>query len=147
SARIIVSANDSTPATPVINGNDLVFTIGHLAANANVLLTYRLRVAATAAFGENTNIAFLTAISGGATVTSAQATAVVNVGRGIMSTRQVIVGRVFEDVNGNGLFDAGDRPIAGARIYLSNGQSVVTDSAGLYSIPSVREGSVVVSLD
>jgi uncharacterized repeat protein (TIGR01451 family) len=147
SARIVISGNQSTPITPTVNGNELIFVIGHLAANANVVLTYRVRISATAALGQNTNTAVLAALSAGVPVTSAQATAVVNVGAGIMSTRQVIVGRVYEDVNGNGVFDAGDRPIPGVRIYLSNGQSVVTDSAGLYNIPSVREGSVVVSLD
>jgi len=54
---------------------------------------------------------------------------------------------VFEDVNRNGIFDKGDRPVAGTRLFLSNGQSVVTDSEGLYSIPSVGEGAVVISLD
>jgi len=147
SARMTSNAGESQPINPAVTGNDLVFTIGHLAANANVLLTYRVRIAANASVGANANTAVLTALSSGVTVTSAQARAVVNVGAGLMSPRQVIVGRVFEDVNGNGLFDQGDRPIAGVRIYLSNGQSVITDSAGLYNIPSLRQGSVVLSLD
>jgi len=147
SARMTSNAGESQPINPAVTGNDLVFTIGHLTANANVLLTYRVRIAANASVGANANTAVLTALSAGATVTSAQARAVVNVGAGLMSPRQVIVGRVFEDVNGNGLFDQGDRPIAGVRIYLSNGQSVITDSFGLYNIPSLRQGSVVLSLD
>ncbi|HWZ44185.1 MAG TPA: hypothetical protein VNW97_11965 [Candidatus Saccharimonadales bacterium] len=147
SARITSNAAGSQPIIPVLNGNDLVFTIGHLAANANVLLIYRVRITAIAAVGENVNTAVLTVNSAGVLVNSAQARAVVNVGAGLMSTRQIIVGRVFEDVNGNGVFDHGDRPMPGVRIYLSNGQSVLTDSAGLYNIPSVRAGAVVLSLD
>ena len=61
--------------------------------------------------------------------------------------RQIVIGRVFEDRNGNGQFDAGERAVAGARIYANNGQSVITDSAGQYNIPSVSQGSIVLSLD
>jgi len=41
--------------------------------------------------------------------------------------------RVFDDVNRNGQFDSADKPVAGARLYLTNGQSVITDSQGLYN--------------
>ena len=60
--------------------------------------------------------------------------------------RQVIVGRVFVDTNGN-QFDEDDRPMPGVRLYLSNGQSVITDSAGLYNFPSLGDGPQVISLD
>ncbi len=56
-------------------------------------------------------------------------------------------GRVFEDANLNGQFDKGERGVAGVRIYLNNGQSVITDSEGLYNFPSVNEGAQVLSLD
>ncbi len=61
--------------------------------------------------------------------------------------RQIIIGRVFEDRNGNGKFDSGERPVAGARIYMNNGQSVITDSAGQYNLPAVSQGAIVLSLD
>ena len=35
----------------------------------------------------------------------------------------------------------------GVRLYLSNGQSVITDSEGLYNFPSLGDGPQVISLD
>jgi hypothetical protein len=71
----------------------------------------------------------------------------VRVGAGVFSTRQMIIGRVFVDANGNGQFDKGERAVAGARLYIDNGQSVITDSEGMYNLPSVEDGAVVISLD
>ena len=59
----------------------------------------------------------------------------------------MIIGRVFEDLNRNGKFDSSDKPVSGARLYLTNGQSVITDSEGLYNFPAVGDGSQVIALD
>jgi hypothetical protein len=85
--------------------------------------------------------------SSGEAASTAQARASVRVRGGVFSTQQLILGRVFEDANANGLFDDGERAFAGVRLYLSNGQSVVTDTAGQYNFPSVGNGSQVLSLD
>src|SRR5258708_36429522 len=66
---------------------------------------------------------------------------------GLVSNRQVLLGRVFVDMTGNGKFDDEDKPAPGIRLYLNNGQSVITDSAGLYSFPSLGDGPQVISLD
>ena len=44
-------------------------------------------------------------------------------------------------------FDDDDRPMPGVRLYLSNGQSVITDSEGMYNFPSLGDGPQVISLD
>src|SRR5205807_6188351 len=75
------------------------------------------------------------------------ARASVIIGGGAFSTRQIIVGRVFVDTNRNGKFDHEDKPMPGVRLYLNSGQSVVTDSEGLYNIPSLGDGPQVLSLD
>src|SRR6185312_14017586 len=75
------------------------------------------------------------------------ARATVRVGGGIFSTRQVLIGRVFEDTNKNGKFDSSDKPAAGIRLYLTSGQSVITDSLGLYNFPVLGDGSQVLTLD
>ena len=59
----------------------------------------------------------------------------------------MLLGRVFVDTNQNGQFDDGDRPSPGVRLYLNNGQSVITDSEGLYNFPALNDGSIVISLD
>ncbi|HWS53135.1 MAG TPA: SdrD B-like domain-containing protein, partial [Pyrinomonadaceae bacterium] len=86
-------------------------------------------------------------LSTGERVATATARAAVRVRRGVFSSQQVVLGRVFEDANGNGLFDKDEKGLADVRIYLNNGQSVVTDSAGLYNFPVVNEGAQVLSLD
>jgi uncharacterized repeat protein (TIGR01451 family) len=127
---------------------ELVFRVGRLAAGARAVVTYRVRVGANAREGEQVNSAVATGkFTNGETVSAAPARASVRVRRGVFSTQQVIVGRVFDDANANGQFDDGDRAVEGVRLYLNNGQSVVTDSAGQYNFPSVGDGAQVIALD
>ncbi len=133
---------------PIVDGNRLTFPIGDLNAGASLTITYRVRVGAGASEGEQFNIAVAAGTQpNGNIVTTQPAKAGVRVRGGVFSMRQIVIGRVFEDRNLNGQFDKGERPVAGARIFMNNGQSVVTDSAGLYNLPAVGEGSLVVSLD
>jgi uncharacterized repeat protein (TIGR01451 family) len=133
---------------PESQGNDLLFRISEVPHGATARLLYRVRVGANAHEGEQDNVAIASAIfPSGEKVQSPQARATVFVSAGVFSTRQVLVGRVFVDTNGNGQFDENDRPAPGVRLYLSNGQSVITDSAGLYNFPSLGDGPQVISLD
>jgi len=133
---------------PNVSGNELTFPIGDLAAGANLTISYRVRIGANASEGEHFNSAVAVGTQpNGNVVTTQPAKAGVRVRGGVFSLRQIVIGRVYEDRNLNGQFDKGERPVAGARIFMNNGQSVVTDSAGLYNLPAVGEGSLVVSLD
>jgi uncharacterized repeat protein (TIGR01451 family) len=126
----------------------LVFHIGRVEAGARVLLTYRVRVGANAREGEQFNSASAAGLlSNGERVSTPTARASVRVRRGVFSSQQVIVGRVFVDANMNAQFDKDERGVPGVRLYLNNGQSVITDSEGLYNFPAVNEGSQVISLD
>jgi len=133
---------------PQVNGHELTFHLGTLASGARASLVYRTRIGVNAREGDQTNSATATGVFlSGERVQTNPARAIVRVGRGIFSTRQIIIGRVFADHNGNGMFDDGERAIAGARLYLDNGQAVVTDSEGMYSLPSIEDGAVVIALD
>ncbi len=146
-AEIQTGAN-AQKIEPEINGNELVFHIGDLAAGGSATISYRVRIGASATEGDHFNSAFVTGTQpNGGSISTQPARALVRVRGGVFSMRQVIIGRVFEDGNGNGNFDAGERPVSGARVYMNNGQSVVTDSAGQYNLPAVSAGSVVLSLD
>lgn len=135
--------------TPEINTDGLVvFPLGRIEAGERATLTYRVRVGANAREGQQFNTATATGtLTGGERVSTPQARASVRVGRGVFSSQQVIVGRVFVDANMNAQFDDDERGIPGVRLYLNNGQSVITDSEGLYNFPAVNEGSQVISLD
>ena len=131
-----------------MSGNLLTFSLGDLAPGSTARILYRVRVGANAREGrqENTAIASGAFASGERTETQ-PAHAAVQVGGGAFSTRQIFMGRVFDDVNRNGTFDDGDEPVAGIRLYLNSGQSVITDSQGLYNFPSLGDGAQVISLD
>jgi uncharacterized repeat protein (TIGR01451 family) len=138
----------SRPIEPLIQGDEIVFRIGEIAHGANARILYRVRVGANAGEGERENTAVAIGVfPSGERDETAPARATVFVGGGVFSTRQVVVGRVFEDANGNGQFDDSDKPMPGVRLFLNNGQSVITDSAGLYNFPSLGDGAQVIALD
>jgi uncharacterized repeat protein (TIGR01451 family) len=147
------TSTDGAGALPLqeqatIVNNDLTMNLGEMAPAGQVQVTYRVRIGANAREGDQFNQAKVTGrFADGALVQTATARVAVYVGAGIFSTRQVILGRVYEDTNCNGRFDKDDRPIAGARVYLMNGQYVLTDAAGLYNFPKVGYGAVVIALD
>ncbi|HEX8456488.1 MAG TPA: hypothetical protein VF656_04125 [Pyrinomonadaceae bacterium] len=147
-AQLTVSPAPPRSIEPQVSGNELTFNLGTLAPGARASLVYRTRVGVNAREGDQTNTAVASGIyASGERVSTTPARATVRVGRGVFSTRQIIIGRVYEDRNGNDEFDAGERPVEGARLYIDNGQSVVTDAEGMYSLPSVEDGAVVIALD
>ncbi|PYS84020.1 MAG: hypothetical protein DMF67_07065 [Acidobacteria bacterium] len=126
----------------------LVFRLGRVLAGARAVVTYRVRVGANAVEGDQFNSASAAGtLATGERVTTPPARASVRVRSGLFSSQQVIVGRVYVDANLNGQFDSDERGLPGVRLYLNNGQSVITDSEGLYNFPVVNEGTQVVSLD
>ncbi len=59
-----------------------------------------------------------------------------------MAARFQIKGRVFTDLNGNGIFDKADKPIAGVKLVLSTGQVALSaPSDGLYALLHIAPGS------
>ncbi|HET6975540.1 MAG TPA: isopeptide-forming domain-containing fimbrial protein [Pyrinomonadaceae bacterium] len=147
--RLSVGTTLDQPIEPEIAADgEIVFRVGEIGAGATARVTYRVRVGANAREGEQENVAVASGLfPNGETIQSAAGRASIVVGRGAFSTRQIIVGRVFIDQNGNGKFDDGDEPVPSARLFLQSGQSVITDSQGLYNVPSLADGSHVISLD
>ncbi len=148
-ARVLSPPSAERPIEPeVLPDGVLVFRVGRVAAGSRATLTYRVRVGANAQEGEQFNTAQGSGtLTGGESVSTPTARTGVRVRRGVFSSQQLILGRVFEDANSNGLFDKDERGLPGVRLYLNNGQSVITDSAGLYNFPVVNEGAQVLSLD
>lgn len=147
-ARLNIGLAPERPIEPETSGNNLIFSLGDLAPGAAARLLYRVRIGANAREGDQENVAIGSGTFGNGQRTETNpARATVRVGGGVFSTRQLIIGRVFEDVNRNGSFDSKDKPAAGVRIYLTSGQSVITDSQGLYNFPALADGSQVLALD
>ncbi|HZH29503.1 MAG TPA: hypothetical protein VEY11_01815 [Pyrinomonadaceae bacterium] len=147
-AQLTIAPAPARTIEPRINGNELTFNLGTLPPGARASLVYRTRIGVNAREGDQTNSATASGIyASGERISTSASRATVRVGRGVFSTRQIIIGRVYEDRNGNDEFDAGERAVEGARLYIDNGQSVVTDAEGMYSLPSVEDGAVVIALD
>ena len=149
SARIEGAIGMRAVIEPEIAGNEMLFRLGQLGRGETVTLVYRVRIGANAATGEQFNSVFAEGAFSSSTqkISTATARAGVLVGRGVFGTQRAIIGRVFADANGNGKFDRADRPITNARLFLSNGDSTMTDSEGMYNFPVVNEGSVTIALD
>jgi uncharacterized repeat protein (TIGR01451 family) len=147
-ARLALGSATEQPVEPETAGSGLIFRLGTIGPGASARLMYRVRIGANAREGQQDNVAVGVGLfPSGERTQTAPARASVMVGRGVFSTRQVILGRVFVDTNGNGKFDDDDKPMPGVRLYLSSGQSVKTDSQGLYNFPSLGDGPQVLSLD
>lgn len=146
--RLIAGVSEVRVLEPTVEGAALVFPVGVIRPGTSVEVRYRARIGADVRAGTATNtVSGVTTFRGHSHVGTQSARAAVMVTRGILSMRQFITGRVFDDVNGNGRFDGGDRPLPNARVYLVNGLSVTTDSAGLYNVPSLDEGALVLGVD
>lgn len=153
--RFVESSTDLQSTTrsernvrPDDNQGQLTWQLGTLSPGEVVRVLYRVIVGAEARTGPQDNRAVITGTGPRADdVVAGPAIATVDVMRDTFSLLQAVVGRVYEDVDGNGLFTSADRPISGARVITSTGQASITDPDGLYNIPSLGSGSVAVSLD
>ncbi len=95
----------ATPNPTGAPGPALTFNIGAFAPDAQIRLTYRVRIGAGVASGDNRNRAFATATTLAGPVTSNTAAANVQVNAGVLTERAIIFGKVFLDLNKNRVQD------------------------------------------
>jgi len=140
---------DGATLEPTINGRTLTWTVPALAPSSDTHLTYVCVVYPSVASGTNlTNSVGVTGLIPGTTATTtANANVSVQIVGGAFSQRQVITGRVFVDAMKTGRFRPGDTGIAGVRVFLEDGSSVVTDAQGRFSFPGARPGMHVLRVD
>ena len=143
------AAVDGSPVEPVADGRVLRWQFDALAPNATHTITYACVVLPGVAGGTDlvNGVTVSGSIPGTLVGSSGAATASVLVRDGTFGDRAVITGRVFADVMNTGHFREGDRGIAGARLYLEDGESVSTDAQGRFSFPGVRPGMHILRLD
>ena len=149
SAVRLDSAGTTEPFEPTQTGQVLVWTLPDLAPGAVLTLRFGVRVTA-AALGQETlvNRAEFDALgSDGGVVASQEDEAAVEVEVGIFRTRSVLLGHLYIDADDSGDFGRGDRPVRDARLYLSNGLSVVSDEFGRYTVTDLPAGLLGLRLD
>ena len=139
-------ATDFTPS-----GKYMTLGLGTLTANSSKKVTYRVLVNGSALSGTGTNIAHATgndAVTSLA-VASPEARAHVDISAGMINTDGIIIGKVYADLNRDGIQqkERGELGVAGVRLYLEDGTFVVTDSEGKYSLYGIKAKTHVIKLD
>jgi uncharacterized repeat protein (TIGR01451 family) len=140
--------NGSVISDPVGGGERLSWDLGSLGTGASLQLSYRCAISADAQAGLSTNSAAATGgtPSGGA-VLSPEAHASIRIRSSVLGDKAIILGRLFEDLNGNGVPDPGEPGLAGIRVYLEDGSFVFSDKEGQYSFTGISPGNHVVKID
>jgi uncharacterized repeat protein (TIGR01451 family) len=139
---------DGTPVEPSAQGPVLIWTLSSLSGSHTI--TYATVIMPTVAAQATliNSVAINSAFpSSPGTFANAIAKASVQVVAGVFTDRIIITGRVFTDDRGTGRFAAGDSGVSNVRIYLEDGESVVTDQFGRFSFPAARPGMHVMLLD
>lgn len=124
-------------------GPSLQFAVGNLAAGAQPVLTYRVRVGAGSQSGNGIN----TAQAASGAVRSNSSSVRVQVVGGVFSNKAYVFGKVFADCSRDGVQDAGEPGIPGVRIYLEDGTYAVTDEEGKYSFYGLEPRTHVAKVD
>jgi uncharacterized repeat protein (TIGR01451 family) len=132
---------------PSVTGHVLTWTVPTLTGPATI--TYSVAIApGTEANVTLTNLVNVTALApGGAGFGRGAASASVLVVGSTFGSCYPITGRVYLDVNGSGHFQDPDVGLHSVKIFLDNGESVVTDSTGRYDYPCVHPGMHALRLD
>ncbi|MGB8816694.1 MAG: SdrD B-like domain-containing protein, partial [Rhizobiaceae bacterium] len=131
---------DGAPATATVNGRTVTMPATAIPASGQVVVTLQLRIPVNAQPGEYVNDAYALDPATG-----------VQIGTGGSATIRIrpeavfdcgdIIGKVFDDRNGNGIQDGGTSPyepergIAGVRLVTVKGELITTDKNGQYHVP------------
>ena len=142
--------NGETTVDPVRNAEgELEFSIGDLASEQSVVVSYVLRASAAAVDGSGVNTAVASGFTAsGLQVESLPGKARVELARGgVFSDRAALFGKVYVDQNCDGIQNNKEWPIGGVTLYLQDGTYIITDGDGLYSLYGLRPGNHVITLD
>ena len=128
----------------------LIFDVGLLEPNSTNTLTYAAQILPTAGEGDKINTAFAAGVLVGFDTplvsNTAGFTVSVDNSDGVFSRDGVVLGKVFLDCDANGQQDAGEPGIPGVQIHTEEGLSVVTDSAGRYSLGGLSTRTHILNL-
>ncbi|ANV84860.1 hypothetical protein AWQ21_11005 [Picosynechococcus sp. PCC 7003] len=147
---------EPTPVTTETNGRLVTFTFAEPfpggtppSNNPAAVVVYVAEVTPDALRGDGRNAAFVNGDreDNGFDVSDGPDIYGVGIRNGLISDLGTIIGRVFEDKNFDGEQQYGEPGIPNAVIFMQNGNRVVTDENGLFSISNVLPGWHVGVLD
>jgi SdrD B-like domain len=135
-------------------GPGLTFVISNanLAANAEVTLTYRVRLGVGAAQGSGINraqagVGVNPNCAANAQFCSNEALFKVRVTEGVFTSDACVVGKVYVDCNNNHVQDSEELGIPGVRMYFGDGTYMVSDVEGKYSYCGLKPMTHVLKAD
>jgi uncharacterized repeat protein (TIGR01451 family) len=130
------------------NGSTLRWSLGNIAPGEAKILTFVALLGANAHRSNGINTAYArTRTSEGLQIDAGPARARTRPDKGIFEDVGIIGGKVFLDLDGNGLQDPGEFGLPAVRLYMENGTYTQTDREGKYHIEGVRLGDHVVKVD
>ena len=133
-----------------ISGSTVSFSVSEtLGASRTLDIIYAARLTPDALRGTGRNSAIVTAerTDSGFRIQNGPSTHRITLDPGILSDCGTLIGRVFEDKNFDGEQQSGEAGIPNAVIFLDDGNRVVTDADGLYSVQKMLPGQRTGTLD
>lgn len=132
------------------DGKYQVLNLGNMANGESKKITYRVLVGASSLGGDGINRAIAVANNEqGQSLVSREAQWKIDVERGVMNTDGIIIGKVYHDINRDGIQqkEDGELGVAGVRIYMENGNFIVTDPEGKYNFYGISAKTHVLKVD
>lgn len=135
------------------NGRSLTFrpnvSLPVASANQSLNIAYAAQVTNDAIRGTGINRASISGIRADnqQVVRDGPVSHQIRIRPGILSDCGTLVGRVFVDKNFDGEQQLGEPGVPNAVIYMDDGNRIVTDANGLYSLSSVLSGSRTLAID
>ncbi|MFT5366863.1 MAG: putative repeat protein (TIGR01451 family), partial [Candidatus Latescibacterota bacterium] len=124
-----------------------VWRVAGLAAGEEKRLTYRMVVGVSAQAGDGNNVLTATAQTPRGHVLSVGPTeARVEVQPEIFTQDEIILGRAWVDLDGNGVMNDGEPPVPKVELMMEDGARIVADAHGRFSIPESKIGDHVIRL-
>ncbi len=136
-----------SPITATVSGSVITFRYPELLPQQSLIIAYAALTSPDAVRGSGRNSAIAFGLSPNGPVNSNIASHRVLVQAGIVSDCGTLIGRVFEDRNFDGEQQPGEPGIPNAVIILEDGNRIMTDADGLYSLPFVLAGYHTGTLD
>lgn len=133
-----------------ISGNTVSFSVRDaMSADQTLDITYATRLTPDAIRGSGRNSAIITArrTDSGYRIQDGPSIHRITLDPGILSDCGTLIGRVFEDKNFDGEQQPGEAGIPNAVIFLDDGNRIVTDADGLFSVQKMLPGQRTGTLD
>lgn len=147
-SNVDIAQTQTTEFKP--EGKYQVLNLGTMSAGETKKITYRVLIGSSALGGDGVNRATAHGRDeNNNPLASMEAQWPIEVSRGVMNTDGIIIGKVYHDINRDGIQQKqdGELGVAGVRIYMENGNFIVTDPEGKYNFYGVSAKTHVLKVD